>query len=219
MKLHEYQAKQLFIAAGIPVPYGVVAHTPQAAAAAYAAVKAKCKGGDGFLANVKAQLHAGGRGKVGGVVGVKSPEEAASHAERLLGKRLVTKQTGPEGLPVSAVLIDERTVIVKELYLALTIDRFNARPVILASREGGVDIEEVAATHPGAIIREIVDLDEGITDAACARVAATLGLTGPHAAACATILRGMWTVFIANDANLIEVNPLAISRDNELVAV
>ncbi|PIQ83362.1 MAG: succinate--CoA ligase subunit beta, partial [Candidatus Omnitrophica bacterium CG11_big_fil_rev_8_21_14_0_20_63_9] len=133
MKLHEYQAKQLFDQAGIPVPFGVVARTPEEAARCYDTVKQQCRGGEGFICNVKAQLHAGGRGKVGGVVAVRSAAETAKAAAGLLGRRLVTKQTGPDGLPVSSVLIDERSTLARELYVALTIDRFQAQPMILAS--------------------------------------------------------------------------------------
>jgi succinyl-CoA synthetase beta subunit len=219
VKLHEYQAKQLFDQVGIPVPFGMVAHTPEEAARCYETVRQQRKAPEGFLCNVKAQLHAGGRGKVGGVVMVKSPQEAATHAARLLGKRLVTKQTGPEGLPISSVLIDERTTLAKELYLALTIDRFHAQPMVLASAKGGMDIEEVAATDPAAIVREAIDIDRGLTEPACERIAKALALSGGHASVCAATLRGLWQIFLETDAALIEVNPLGISTANELLAV
>ena len=219
MKLHEYQAKQLFASAGIPVPRGVAAKTPVEAAAASETLQQRCSGGETFACNVKAQLHAGGRGKAGGVLVAHSASEAAAHAAGLLGRRLVTAQTGPEGLPVSAVLIDERIAVRQELYLALTIDRFHARPVMLASRRGGVDIEVVAAEEPSAIVRETLDVAEGIPEAAPVRIASSLGLSGGNAAACAGIIRTLWTLFASCDASLIEVNPLALTEDGRLLAL
>ncbi|MBI4340961.1 MAG: ADP-forming succinate--CoA ligase subunit beta [Candidatus Omnitrophica bacterium] len=219
MKLHEYQAKQFFDKAGIPVPFGVNAKTPEEASRAFGTVKQMCKGGEGFVANVKAQLHAGGRGKVGGVVAVRSATEAATEAARLLGKRLVTKQTGPEGLPVSSVLVDERSTLAKEWYLALTIDRFRAQPMLLASALGGMDIEEVAATKPSAIIREPVELESGVSEPACAKIAATFGSAPDQAPVIAKIARAMWQVFEGRDASLIEINPLGVLQDGRIVAV
>ncbi len=219
MKLHEYQAKELFASVGIPVPRGVVARTPAEASAAYEAVARQCGGGAGFAGNVKAQIHAGGRGKAGGVIKVTSPQEAATQSAGLLGRRLVTKQTGPEGLPVSAVLVDERATIARELYLALTLDRFRARPVVLASQAGGMDIEEVAMTTPSAIVREPIELETGVTEQTCARVAAVFGLRGAQAEACAAIVRAMWRLYESCDASLIEINPLATMQDGRLLAV
>ena len=219
MKLHEYQAKQLFDRAGIPIPFGINAKTPAEAARAFETIKRICRGGADFVANVKAQLHAGGRGKVGGVVAVRSPQEALTEAARLLGKRLVTKQTGPEGLPVSSVLVDERSTLAKEWYLALTIDRFHAQPIILASALGGMDIEDVAATNPSAIVREPVDLDHGVSDAACARIAVAFGCTGDQAPVVAKVARAMWQALASNDASLIEINPLGVLHNGRIVAV
>ena len=219
MKLHEYQAKQLFAAAGIPVPRGIPAKTPQEAASAYDALRRQCQGGAGFSCNVKAQLHAGGRGKAGGILTAASAAEASSQTAALLGRRLVTKQTGAAGLPVSAVLIDERIAVARELYLAMTVDRFSARPMILASRRGGVDIEEVAASEPGAILREPLDIEEGIPPAAFSRLAAALGLSGSLAAASEHILRALWRFFVSSDASLVEVNPLVVTQDGQLLAL
>ncbi|MDP3774108.1 MAG: acetate--CoA ligase family protein, partial [Gemmatimonadales bacterium] len=140
MKLHEYQAKELFAAAGIPVPRGAVAATADEAARAYETLRGPCL--------VKAQLHAGGRGKAGGILSAATAQEARTAAASLLGTRLVTAQTPPEGLPVSSVLLTERLEAATELYLAITLDRFRATPLILASRQGGVDIEAVAKTTP-----------------------------------------------------------------------
>jgi succinyl-CoA synthetase beta subunit len=212
LKLHEYQAKELFAAVGIPVPFGTVARTPGEAAQAVEQVRWH-RGQADLICNVKAQLHAGGRGKVGGVVAVHSAEEASREAARLLGRRLVTKQTGPEGLPVSAVLVDERTPLASEWYLALTIDRFHARPVVLASRLGGMDIEEVAATQPAAIHREPVELDRGLSDEAVNRIAGVFGADAAQAKAISAITRAMWRLCETRDCSLIEINPLGVGRE------
>ena len=219
MKLHEYQAKQLFASAGLPIPRGVVATSPEQAATTYDTLKRQCGVHGAFACNVKAQIHAGGRGKAGGVLLANSAQEAASQAKSLLGRRLVTKQTGSEGLFVSAVLLDERIAVSSELYVAMTIDRFNARPIVLASRRGGVDIEEVAATDPAAIIREPVDVVNGISAKNCERVSTALGLTGNQGVGCRQILDGMWTLFASSDASLIEMNPFVITAQQQLLAL
>ncbi|MBI3021982.1 MAG: ADP-forming succinate--CoA ligase subunit beta [Candidatus Omnitrophica bacterium] len=219
MKLHEYQAKQLFATAGIPVPRGVVATTRDEAAGNYETLKRQCGGGEAFACNVKAQLHAGGRGKAGGVLVARSAQETSAHAAALLGRRLVTKQTAPDGLPISAVLLDERIAVARELYLALTIDRFNARPIALASHCGGIDIEEVAASRPQAILREGIDIVDGIPDASLSRIAETLGCIPEQAEACGRIVRAMWRLFESTDASLIEINPLVVTDDGRLMAL
>ena len=219
MKLHEYQAKQLFRTVGISVPRGVVARTLAEASTAYDTLKRLCQGTETFVCSVKAQLHAGGRGKAGGVLVTRNAQEAATQAATLLGKRLVTKQTGPEGLPVSAVLLEERIEIAKELYLSVTIDRFRARPTVLASRRGGVDIEEVAASEPQAIVREFFDVVDGLQPVQLATIASTLECTGSQATACEQIVRAVWTLFDSNDASLIEINPLVITQDGRLLAL
>ena len=235
MKLHEYQAKQLFANAGIPVPRGIVATTPAEASEAYETLKRHCRlpaalpskspgaaqagGGDGFACNVKAQLHAGGRGKAGGVLVARSAADASTQAASLLGRRLVTKQTGLEGLPVSAVLLEERIDVARELYLALTVDRFHARPMVLASRRGGVDIEEVAASEPEAVLRESIDIVDGIPDTSLARIAGTLGCTPDQAKPCSRLVGAMWKVFESNDASLVEINPLVVTQEGSLLAL
>src|SRR3989338_5466578 len=216
MKLHEYQAKQLFASVGIAVPRGVVATTTAQAAAAYDTLKRQCDDRGPFACNVKAQLHAGGRGKAGGILVAQSSEEAASQAASLLGRRLVTKQTGADGLPVSAILLDERIAVARELYVALTLDRFRATLVVLASRQGGVDIEEVAAAPPDAIRREPVDLIEGVTEAALQRIAAGLDLSGMLAQACHQFVRALWRLYLSRDAPLIQINPLAAAKAQRL---
>ncbi len=217
MKLHEYQAKQLLAAAGVPIQRGRSAKTPEEAAQAYETVKREAGGGAGFACNIKAQLHAGGRGKAGGIQVAASAVEAAERSKALLGKRLVTKQTGPDGLPVSAVLVDERLSGGIELYLAVTIDRSKAMPAFLASRSGGVDIEEVAAKDADAIVRVPVDIDRGLDTAGEDQLLNALGLTGPAAEAGRRILRSLWTAFLATDASLIELNPLVLAPDGRVL--
>ena len=219
MKLHEYQAKQLFASVGIPTPRGHVAKAPGEAAAAFDRLRKAVGASGAFACNVKAQLHAGGRGKAGGVLIAASAQDAAAKAAALLGRRLVTQQTGPPGLPVAAVLVDERIAVQRELYLAMTVDRFQARPVALASRRGGVDIEEVAATDPAAVLREPIDINQGLTVEAAARLAAGLGLSGELAQAAGRISQAIWRLFVASDASLIEINPLVVTEDQQLVAL
>ena len=219
MKLHEYQAKRLFASAGIPIPRGTPATTSEQAAQAYDALRRAGSSSTDFVCNVKAQLHAGGRGKAGGILVARSAAEAAEQAGRLLGRRLVTPQTGPDGLPVSAVLLEERVEVAKELYVALTIDRSRAAPVILASRQGGMEIEEVATSHPDALHRELVDIFDGPQPDAVARIAQALECTGPTAQACATILQAMWRLFEQSDASLLEINPLVVTTDGRLLAL
>jgi len=231
MKLHEYQAKQLFASVGIPTPRGHVAKAPGEAAAAFDRLRKAVGASGAFACNVKAQLHAGGRGKAGGVLIAASAQDAAAKAAALLGRRLVTQQTGPPGLPVAAVLVDERIAVQRELYLAMTVDRFQARPVALASRRGGVDIEEVAATDPAAVLREPIDINQGLTVEAAARLATGLGLSGlpapptggaqagELAQAAGRISQAIWRLFVASDASLIEINPLVVTEDQQLVAL
>ncbi|MBI3321949.1 MAG: ADP-forming succinate--CoA ligase subunit beta [Candidatus Omnitrophica bacterium] len=219
MTLHEYQAKRLFTTVGIPVPQGRVAKTPQEAASAYEALNASHGMSGEFACAIKAQLHAGGRGKAGGILLARSASEAASQAEQLLGRRLVTKQTGPDGLPVSAVLLEERTTVRRESYLAMTIDRFNARPTVLASRRGGIDIEEIAAEDPAAVTREPVDVVDGVPPPSLARLVSALGYTGEPARACRDLIRALWTAYESCDASLIEINPLVVTDDGRLVAL
>ena len=219
MKLHEYQAKQLFAAAGIPVPRGVVVTDAAKAADAYDTLKRQCHAVDGFACHVKAQLHAGGRGKAGGVLVAETAQQAQAHAHRLLGQRLVTKQTGPEGLPVSAVLLEERVTVANEWYLAVTVDRFRARLIVLSSARGGMEIEEVAADEPRAILREPFDLVNGVTEEARARIAQSLGCTEQQALICTSIIQALATLFVSRDASLIEVNPLVLTDRGKLLAL
>jgi succinyl-CoA synthetase beta subunit len=217
MKLHEFQAKKLFAQYGIPVQRAVVAASPEAASRAYVRLKALCKGGKGFACNVKAQIHAGGRGKAGGVLVATSAQEAKQQAAKILGRRMVTHQTGPEGLPVRRVLLDERVSPTRELYLAVTIDRQTGRPVILASRKGGVDIEAVAKEDPNAIAREVVDPAVGVLAFQVRRVAEALQLNDAFAKQLAQQLPALYRCFVGSDASLVEVNPLAEVADGRLL--
>ena len=219
MKLHEYQAKELFRRAGIPVPRGAVAKTPEEAARAYETLQGQWRTAASFACTMKAQIHAGGRGKAGGVMTVASAAEASTKAGALLGKRLVTAQTGRDGLPVSAVLLEEQIPIAAERYLAVTIDRFQARAILLASAQGGMDIEAVAASDPSAIVREPIDLDHGVSPDAAGRIAAALGVTGGQTTACGQLAQALWQLFQSNDGALIEINPLAMTQDGRLLAV
>ncbi len=219
MKLHEYQAKQLFSAVEIPVPRGVVVTTPSEVQTGYETLKQQCGASDAFSCSVKAQIHAGGRGKVGGVLTAHSAQEAAAHAKTLLGRRLVTKQTGSEGLPVSAVLLEEQVAVANEVYLALTVDRFAARLLFLASRSGGMDIEEVAASHPQAILKEPIDILDGVQQVSLAKIATALGVSGAQVSVCDRIVRAMCALFTESDASLIEINPLVITKNGKLLAL
>lgn len=211
MKIHEYQAKEIFARYGIPVPRGILAATAPAARQAVESL-----GGQAVL---KAQVHAGGRGKAGGVQLVRSAEDAESAARTMLENRLVTNQTGPEGVPVPQVLVEELADIAAELYVALTVDRIERRPVLLASAAGGMDIEEVAAHNPADIHTEPIDPVLGLMPYQARRIAARLGLRGPAAAAAAPTLTALYRIFTENDCTLVEVNPLIVTGGGGLTAL
>ena len=211
MKIHEYQAKEIFARYGIPVPRGILAATAPEARQAVEAL-----GGQAVL---KAQVHAGGRGKAGGVQLVRSAADAESAARTMLENRLVTNQTGPEGVPVPQVLVEELADIAAELYVALTVDRIERRPVLLASAAGGMDIEEVAANNPADIHTEAIDPVLGLMPYQARRIAARLGLRGPAAAAAAPTLTALYRIFTENDCTLVEVNPLIVTGGGGLTAL
>ncbi|MBI3324854.1 MAG: ADP-forming succinate--CoA ligase subunit beta [Candidatus Omnitrophica bacterium] len=219
MKLHEFQAKRLFADYVIPVPRGVVAASPKQVAQAYVRLKSLCKARRPFSCNVKAQIHAGGRGKAGGVLVASTSRQAQAQAATLLGKGLVTAQTGPEGLPVRRVLLDERIAVSRELYLAITIDRSAARPVVLASQRGGVDIETVAREQPQAIVRELVDPLVGLAGFQARRLQEALGLAGPSGKPFEGLARGLYRLFVESDASIVEINPLVETTDGRLLAL
>jgi len=215
MKLHEYQSKKLFQQQGIKVPEGGVADTPAAARA----VAEDLFGKGASRVAVKAQVHAGGRGKGGGIKLASSPEEAELFTEGMLGTSLVTPQTGPEGVQVRSVLIEAGADIATELYLGVTLDRSNQCAVVIASSEGGMAIEEVAAENPEAILRELVDPGWGLQGFQARRLAYGLGLTGVPQRGAAKVILQLAQLFQDLDSSLVEINPLIITADDEVVAL
>jgi succinyl-CoA synthetase beta subunit len=212
MKIHEYQAKEIFRKYGVAVPKGLLASTPDEAEQA-----AKELGTPIIV--VKAQIHAGGRGKGGGVKLAKSPAEAKELAAKMLGSRLITHQTGPEGSVVRKVYVEEGLAIAKELYLGMTLDRETARVTIMASAEGGVEIEEVAKNHPERIVREAVDPATGFMAYSGRKIAFALGLGGATVNRFVEFARGLYRVYEACDASLAEINPLVVLKDGSVVAL
>jgi succinyl-CoA synthetase beta subunit len=211
MKVHEYQAKAILARYGVPVPKGEVADTPEAAREA-----AKRLGGPVVI---KAQIHAGGRGKGGGIKVAKSAEEVFSLAGAILGMTLVTPQTGPEGRVVRKVLIEEALEAERELYLALTLDRSRARPVAIASRSGGMEIEEVAARDPKAVVRETIDPALGVFPFQARRLAFELGLDGEAFKGGTALVQALFRAYVDTDASLAEINPLVVTRDGRVLAL
>lgn len=212
MHLHEYQAKQLFSEYGIPVPPARMIESVQDAATA-----AKALGGSRWV--VKAQVHAGGRGKAGGVQLVDSVESVEQVAARLLGSRLATRQTGSPGLPVQRLLIEPTVEIARELYLSLVVDRGRERIMIMASASGGMDIEEVAARDPQAILLEAVHPAVGLQGYQCRNLAFGLGLGGDQIKAFSRLLAGLYRLFEQKDASLVEINPLVVTGAGDLLAL
>jgi succinyl-CoA synthetase beta subunit len=212
MNLHEYQAKGLFDRYRIPVPRGLTAATPGEARAA-----ADELGGGRWA--VKAQVHAGGRGKAGGVALVDSAEAVESEAGRMLGSRLVTRQSGPEGLPVGRVLVETPTDIARELYLGALVDREARRVVFMASAAGGMDIEEVAASTPERILVTHVHPAAGLQAWQWRKLGFGLGLDGSQVKALGGIMQGLYRLFTECDATLVEINPLVVTGDGQLVAL
>lgn len=211
MKVHEYQAKAILSQFGIPVPDGGVASTSQEVNNIMEKL-----GGSGV---VKAQIHAGGRGMAGGVKVVGSAEEAETIAEKLLGTKLVTHQTGPEGASVDNVLIEQTLSVAKEYYLAIVIDGSTRSPVIMASEAGGMDIEEVAAKTPEKIIRVNVDSIVGLQPFQCRALAYGINIPGDLIRPASTLIANLYKVFEAKDCSLAEINPLAVTEDGQLLAL
>ena len=211
MKIHEYQAKEILRRFGVPVPDGDVAET-----AADARGIAEKLGG---TVVVKAQIHAGGRGKGGGVKVAKSPEEAEKAAGEIIGMQLITHQTGPEGQPVKRVLIEEASDIASELYLGIAIDRASECPVIMASTEGGMDIEEVAAKTPEKILKVAVDPAVGLQPFQVRQLCFGLGLAKELTSQVGKMISSLYKAFIQGDFSLAEINPLAITADGRALAL
>ena len=212
MNLHEYQAKRLFADYGIPVPHGLPADTPEAAVGA-----ARELGGDLWV--VKAQVHAGGRGKAGGVKLARNTGEVGQLAQEMLGKRLVTHQSGPDGLPVNLVYVEQGSDIDRELYLSMLVDRQVSRVAFIASAAGGMDIETVAAKTPEKIFTVAVAPDAGLLDFQARRLGFGLGLDKGQMRQFADLVRRMYRLFVECDASLVEVNPLIVTGAGDIVAL
>ncbi len=212
MNIHEFQAKEILRRFGVPVPRGIVASTPGEAKAAAVEL-------GGGVCVVKAQIHAGGRGKGGGVKVVNSAEEAAQRARDMLGKNLITHQTGPEGRRVRRLLVEQGVKIERELYLAMALDRAQSRVTVICSSEGGVEIEEVAEKHPEKILREIVDPVIGLAAFQCRRVALALAIPAALTGKFVGVMQGLYRAFEECDASLAEINPLIITQDGQVMAL
>ena len=212
MKIHEYQGKELLKKFNVPVPRGTVAHSPDEA---YAAAKELAS----LPVVVKAQIHAGGRGKGGGVKLAKSPEEARELARQMLGMKLVTHQTGPEGREVRVLLIEEGLPIDKEFYLGIVLDRASGRPVFMASAAGGMDIEEVAARTPEQIFKETINPAVGFRPFQARKLAFALGLPAELVSQAAKFMQSLYAAYEQMDASLLEINPFLLTKDNRLIAL
>ncbi len=212
MKIHEYQGKEILREFGVPTPRGAACFSVEEAVAA-----AEKLGGKVWV--VKAQIHAGGRGKGGGVKVAKSMDEVRSFAQQILGMQLVTHQTGPEGQTVRRLLIEEGAQIVKEFYVGMVVDRASQRVALLASSEGGMEIEEVAKHSPEKIHTVRVDPTTGLTEAEASKVARDIGIPDVANAEAVKVLQGLYRSFVEKDAMLAEINPLILTADNRVVAL
>jgi succinyl-CoA synthetase beta subunit len=220
MKIHEYQGKQLFRAAGVAVPQGIVAKTPDEAAAAFESL-------GGGLAVVKSQIHAGGRGKgtfreypeQRGVVLVRSAEEARANAQRMLGSTLVTIQTGPEGKQVNTLFVEQGLQIARELYLGIVVDREAGGPVLIMSSEGGMEIEEVAKHSPEKILKEPFDAVAGLYPYQARKLAYALGFDAAAVRSAEKFLPQICRFFVQYDCSMTEINPLVLTKDGQLLAL
>jgi succinyl-CoA synthetase beta subunit len=212
MKIHEYQAKAILAKFGVPVPHGEVIFKAEDARAVAQRLGTK-------VVVVKAQIHAGGRGKAGGVKLAKSTDEAASLAEKILGMKLVTPQTGEEGRIVRRLLIEEGLDIKRELYLSFLVDRTVAAPVFMASAAGGMEIEEVAKTNPEAILRETIHPSTGMQPYHARKIAFGLGLAPEMLGVATSFFQSLYRAFIETDSSLLEINPCVVTGDGRLVAL
>jgi succinyl-CoA synthetase beta subunit len=211
MNIHEFQAKDILRKYGVAVPKGSAASSGDEAAAIAREIGGTCV--------VKAQIHAGGRGKAGGVKVCRTPDEVREFAIGLIGKTLVTHQTGPSGRVVRRVLVEEASAIARELYLGMVIDRAVGRPVMMASTEGGMEIEEVATKTPEKILREIIDPAVGLQAFQARKLAFALGLESSSIREAVALMDGVYRAFIEHDASLMEINPLAITKAGNIVAL
>src|SRR6266403_319379 len=215
MKIHEYQAKEILRAHGVAVPRGKLV---QSAEEAFAAARELMTSGNGVVV-VKAQIHAGGRGKGGGVKLARSPEEAGEIFKRMMGMQLVTHQTGAQGQKVRKVYVEEGCDIARELYLGITLDRAIGRNVLMASSEGGVEIEEVAAKHPDKILRARIDPVVGLAGYQARDLAFGLGLSGSAVNSFVKFAGAMYKACEATDASIVEINPLVVTKQGEVLAL
>src|SRR5580698_5385388 len=212
MNIHEFQAKQVLGRFGVPVPKGLPASTLDEAAAAFESL--------GYAkAVIKAQIHAGGRGKAGGVKVISSASEARDFAAKILDKPLVTHQTGPEGRVVRRVYLEQASEVARELYLGMVVDRKAETVAVIASTEGGMEIEEVAATTPERILTEPVDPVIGLSAFQGRKIAFALGLQGKQVGQFATLIAALYRAFVETDASLIEINPLVVTKDGNVICL
>ncbi|WP_409253686.1 ADP-forming succinate--CoA ligase subunit beta [Bacillus sp. SCS-153A] len=212
MNIHEYQGKEILRNNGVAVPNGKVAFTPDEAVEAAQTL-------DSSVYVVKAQIHAGGRGKAGGVKIAKSLDEVRTYAEELLGKTLVTHQTGPEGKEVKRLLIEEGCDIKKEYYVGLVLDRATSQVVLMASEEGGTEIEEVAAETPEKIFKEYIDPVVGLTGFQARRIAFNINIPKELVNKAAKFMLGLYNVYVQKDASIVEINPLVVTGDGNVMAL
>ena len=211
MNIHEYQAKELLKRYGVPVPLGKVVSTPQEARGAAVELGGRCV--------VKAQIHAGGRGKAGGVKLARDPADAEKKAAEILGKNLVTHQTGPEGRQVRKVLIEQGLNIDRELYLGMVLDRAQSRIAVICSSEGGVEIEEVAAKNPEKILKELIDPAVGLLPFQCRKLAFALGMPAESVGKLTAMMQALYRAFDECDCSLAEINPLVLTKEGQVIAL
>ena len=212
MNIHEYQAKEILKRYGVSVPQGQVAATPEEAKAAAIQL-------GGGICVVKAQIHAGGRGKAGGVKLARNPEDAEQKAREIIGKNLVTHQTGPEGRQVRRVLVEQGLSIDRELYLAMVLDRAQSRVSVICSSEGGVEIEEVAEKNPEKILKESIDPVIGLAGFQCRRLAYALGIPNELVGKMAGVMQALYRAFDESDCSIAEINPLIITNEGQVMAL
>ena len=211
MNIHEYQAKEILKRYGVAVPRGKTAATPEEAKTAARELGGRCV--------VKAQIHAGGRGKAGGVKLASSPEDAGKKAAEILGKNLVTHQTGPQGRRVRKVLVEEGVEIERELYLGMVLDRSESSVAVIASSEGGVEIEQVAAKNPEKILKELIDPVVGLQPFQCRRLAYALDVPQQQLGKLVAMMQALYRAFDETDCSLAEINPLILTRDGQVMAL